>query len=144
MPTLKKLVLDSSVIIKWLNKKNEQYLAQANKLLDELELGTIEVSVPHLVKFEVANALLKGKRLLSEEAAFALDSFNKLPLQYFDFDLSLLRECYKIAEKQNITFYDASFIALAKHLNATLITDNPKHQKKFVNVNIISLEDYHR
>lgn len=143
MPTPKKLVLDSSVIIKWLNRHNEEHLAQANKLLDELELGIMEVLVPYLVKFEIANALLKGKRLPYKEAAIALDSFSKLPIHYIDFWLELLLFSYEIGEKYDLTFYDSSFIALAKKLDIPLITDNPKHQKKFLNIKVITLKDYH-
>lgn len=42
----------------------------------------------------------------------------------------------------NITYYDASFIALAKLENAQLVTDNPKHQGKTTEVKVIALQDY--
>ena len=142
MTKITQLVIDSSVIIKWLNKVEEKYISQADKLLDKLKNGEIHISVPYLVKFEIANALLKGKKLSLSEAADALDAFNKLPLMYLDLDLELMITSYEIAEKYNITFYDASFIALAYKLPALLITDNPKHQKKFEKVKVIPLKDY--
>ncbi len=51
-------------------------------------------------------------------------------------------ETYKIAQETNITYYDASFMSLAKQLNATLVTDNIKHQGKATDIKVISLKDY--
>lgn len=68
-----RLVLDSSVIIKWLNRQEEENLSQSDKLLDELEIGKIFVFVPHLAMFEIGNALLKGKRLSLPEARLAFE-----------------------------------------------------------------------
>ncbi len=142
MTKITQSVIDSSVIIKWLNKVEEKYLPQADKLLDNLKKGEIQISIPYLAKFEIANALLKGKKLSLPEAADALDAFYKLPLIYLDLDLELMTTAYEIAEKYKITFYDASFIALAYKLQSSLITDNPKHQKKFEKVKVIPLKDY--
>jgi predicted nucleic acid-binding protein len=41
-----------------------------------------------------------------------------------------------------MTYYDASFVALARIENAVLVTDNPKHQAKQLAVKVISLKDY--
>ena len=41
-----------------------------------------------------------------------------------------------------MTYYDASFIALAKQEDAILVTDNPKHQTKISGVKVVPLGEY--
>ena len=48
----------------------------------------------------------------------------------------------EIAESAGITYYDASFMALAKQEKATLVTDNPKHQRKIQGIKVIALKNY--
>lgn len=55
---MKKLIVDSSVIIKWLHKEDEKYLGQAAKILEDVKNGTITLLAPELAKYEVGNALL--------------------------------------------------------------------------------------
>ena len=136
------IVLDSSVIIKWLNRINENELAQADNLLEHLQMGKVYVLAPLLAKYEVSNALLKGKELAIAEAFDALNLFYKLPIQYVDLDETSAQETYEIAHQYNLTFYDASFIVLAKQKNAILITANPKHQQKFSQVKVVALKNY--
>lgn len=135
-------VVDSSVIIKWLNAVDEDQLNQAQKLLDQIEIGRVIAIVPELVKYEIGNALLKGKRLKLYEAEDALDAFSKIPIHVISLSFEELFLIYEIAELHNITFYDATFIALAKKYRASLVTANPKHQKKIDKVKVISLKDY--
>jgi len=135
-------VLDSSVIIKWLNRIDEENLTYSDRLLDHLEKRKITVVTPVLVKFEIGNALLKGKKLLIPEAIDVLDAFYKLPLQFIDLESATAKNIYEIAYSYNITFYDAAFIQLAQQLDCPLITANPKHQQKFPGVKVIPLFKY--
>ena len=41
-----------------------------------------------------------------------------------------------------LTYYDASFVALAQQEGAVLVTDNPKHQTKISDVEVIPLEKF--
>jgi len=47
-----------------------------------------------------------------------------------------------MAKEEKITYYDASFIALAQQENAIFITDNTKHQGKTSEVKVIPLSKY--
>ena len=139
---MKKLVLDSSVIIKWLNTTDEKDVKKADKLLLEFEKSKIDIFVPFLVKFEIPNALLKGKKMAISEAADALDALQKFPFNYKDFDYDLMVAAYQIAYDYNLTFYDSSFIALAENLSCSLITAKVKHQTKIQGIHIIPLSQY--
>lgn len=136
------MVSDSSVIIKWLNKDREDYLEQAYKLLDETRSGKIELLVPDLVKYEIGNVLLKSKKLPPIEASFSLETLYNLPITFVTETPNLSKQTFEIAYKNRLTYYDASFVSLAKQYDATLVTDNIKHQGKSSEVKVVPIKDY--
>lgn len=56
---MSKLIVDTSVIIKWLSQNNENFLEQANLILHHVQEGKVDIFSPELVKYEVGNVLLK-------------------------------------------------------------------------------------
>lgn len=137
-----KIVLDSSVILKWLHKKEEKYLGKVEEILSDLESGRVKVIAPELVKYEVANVLLIAKKLTIPQAREALEFFYSIPITFIPDSLDLSTSAYSIGDSLKITYYDASFIALAKNLDTILVTDNPKHQKQIKGVKVVALKDY--
>lgn len=135
------LVVDSSVIVKWLVAEKEEWMGQALKLLDKLKSEAVEVVAPVLAKHEVIN-VIKHKSLTDPEKTLCIENLYDLPIKYFDVSRKQARNGWDIAEKMAITFYDAVFMELAQRLNATLITANPKHQKSFPGVKVVDLKNY--
>lgn len=84
---------------------------------------------------------LKAKLSISD-ARISLGTVYTLPIQFVPQTEKQANEAYKIALQTNTTFYDASFVALAKQENAVLVTDNPKHQAKIKEVKVVALKDY--
>jgi predicted nucleic acid-binding protein len=138
----KKLVIDTSVTLKWLAKSNEQRLQQANAILEDIQQKKIVAYLPVIADYEVGNALLKGKKLNPRHAAAALELYYQLPLQRIPLTTTLAAATYKFAHQYNLTFYDAAFVAAAHLLDAVLITDNPKHQGRPKEIAVIPLADY--
>lgn len=139
---MQKLVIDSSVIVKWLNQQDEERLVQADKILKDTEEDRVTLLVPELAKYEIGNALLIRKKLSINEAVITFNTLFTFPIQFVVLSEDLAHETYKIAQEANITYYDASFIALAKQENAKLITDNPKHQAKLASILVKPLAEY--
>lgn len=139
---MQKLVVDSSVIVKWLHQEEEQYLNQADQIIQDAQHGTVTLLAPELAKYEVGNALLLSKKITVDQAKVSFASLYSLPIQFIAQSENAANETYRIAQQANITYYDASFIALAKEENAILVTYNPKHQGKTQEVKVISLNDY--
>lgn len=140
---MKKIVVDSSVIVKWLNKQGEEYLDKADKIIRDAHNGQIILITPELAKYEIGNALLFSKKVSVKDSEISFRSLYLLPIKFITLSEKLARETYKIAQEQGITFYDASFMALAKEQKADLVTDNPKHQnKKISGLSVISLKNY--
>lgn len=137
-----KLVIDSSVIVKWLNKTDEKHLEQADKVIQDVHSGKVVVVTSELAKFEVGNALLIKKKLSTQQVEVPLAGLFELPLEFISQSYNLARETYAIAKSCHITYYDAAFIALAKQEKATLVTDNIKHQGRVSEVKVIPLKNY--
>ncbi len=138
----KKVIIDSSVIVKWLSEQDENHVAQANKVLGDVKGGQIVLYAPELAKYEVANALLTGKNIAPSDVKISLATLYSAPIQFIPETLELAQNTYKIAHTSQITYYDASFVSVANSLDATLVTENVKHQAKFKGVKVVPLKDY--
>lgn len=81
-----------------------------------------DLAAPSLVDLEVVSVwrgLARGGQLEPRRVAFALDDLRALPIQRVDHRALVLR-CWDLREK--LTVYDASYVALAEALHATLLT----------------------
>lgn len=138
---MKNVIIDTSVSVKLLNDRQEQYVKQANQVLLDAQKGKISLLTPELSRYEIGNAILK-KKLEMPFAQDALGTAYDLPVQFVKETYELACQTYEIAIESNITYYDASFIALAKQENAILVTDNIKHQGKTSEVKVVPLAKY--
>jgi len=136
------LIVDSSVIIKWLSEDRENNLENADRILSDAQTGKVELVAPELAKYEVGNVLLFSKKLSSEQATITLAEFFNLPITYIPESEKQAIETFTLAFDLGITYYDAAFLSLAKQYNATLVTENVKHQGKSSEVKVTSLEEY--
>lgn len=136
-----KVVVDSSVMVKWVNSQDEKYLVQSDKLVDDSRKRGVKLFAPELAKYEVGNVLQK-KGLEIPMAKASLGTIYSGPVDFVKQDLLQALRTMEIAIETGITFYDASFVSLAESLGAELVTDNPKHMKKFGGVKVVALKDY--
>ena len=131
-------IVDSSVIVKWLNQTKEESVEQSDRIIDEAIEGNVELFTTELAKYEIGNVLIK-KKLLFNEAKTSLVTLYSLPLTFVTLSQDLAEETYSLAEKFNMTYYDASFLSLAKQFGVPLITENVKHQGKSTKIKVIPL-----
>ena len=136
-----KIVVDASVMVKWLRSEKEELLEQADKLLTNFKQGAVELYAPELSKYEVGNVLVKRKLLL-DEAKASLVSYYNLPINFTAESKELAQNTYKFADELNITYYDGAYLSLAEHLDAILITENVKHLGKTKKVKVMPLSQY--
>lgn len=136
------LVIDTSVLIKWLNQNREENLESADKILQDVKSGQVELIAPELVKYEMGNVLLKGKQLTPDQAFISLVTAYALPITFISESQESAGRTYLLAHDLGVTYYDASFLSLAKQYNAVLVTEDVKDQTREADVKVISLKDY--
>ncbi|HYB72755.1 MAG TPA: type II toxin-antitoxin system VapC family toxin [Candidatus Sulfotelmatobacter sp.] len=117
-----RIVVDSSVLIKWFKARNESLVVEARALLEEVERRPLEVHVPALLLYEVGNILLLKARLSRAAMDHALDRLADLPCTVAPPAAPLLKRAARLGRDYGLTFYDASFLALAVELDCPLIT----------------------
>lgn len=81
-----------------------------------------QLAAPALIDLEVASVwrgLARGGHLDPRRVRLALDDLQELPLQRVE-HTSLLWRCWEL--RDNLTIYDAAYVALAEALQAPLLT----------------------
>lgn len=137
---MEKVVVDSSVIVKWVNSKNELLLEEADFLMKKVQSGKVYLVASELSKFEAGNAILnKGMEL--SQAFGSASTLDSLPITFVAEDEDLAHIALEVAQTYKITYYDATPVALAIREKASLITDNFKHQGKVKEVTVVPLKD---
>ena len=118
------VVLDASVVVKWFVEEDgsDKALALRDRYVD----GELRIIAPELLVFEALNALRYKGLFSREELAGAAEA-----LEAFSFTLYPLRDDYArrtidVAAENNITIYDASYVALALMRNAAMYTADEK------------------
>ena len=118
---------DASVILKWALPAHLAPLKdQAMSVRSALLAGEIEVYAPALWFFEAGNTLC---RLFPTEAGKLLEELGQLGIR------SVARqhwqnEAIRLATQYSVTFYDASYQAVARSHEATLISADQKFLAK--------------
>jgi predicted nucleic acid-binding protein len=117
-----KIVVDSSVLIKWIKTKDEELLAEARRLLRQVETKPLTVHVPALLLYETGNILLLKTDLDPDGLEKAVENLETLPFVVAPPATPLLRRAAQLGKEFTLTFYDASFLALAVELDCPLVT----------------------
>lgn len=137
-----KVIVDTSVITKWINKTDEENIDKADQIMQSAFDGRVQLIAPELAKYELGNVLVKKKQLTPAEAHISFGTAYALPITFVAESEELARETFNCAYNYGVTYYDASFISLAKQYDAVLVTDNIKHQGKSNEIVVKSLAEY--
>jgi len=111
------IVLDASAAVEVL-LQTAAGTPMTERLLDPAE----SLHAPHLLDIEVAQILRRFVRrgeLAPDRARQALDDLASLPLERYSHEI-LMSRVWTLRE--NLTAYDAAYVALAEVLEATLLT----------------------
>jgi predicted nucleic acid-binding protein len=116
------IVVDTSVLIKWIKTRDEELRSEALDLLGVIQRKPLEVTVPALLVYELGNLLLQKTRLDSNSIAAAIDQVLHLPIAVENPEPGVLRRTARLGRELKLTFYDASFLALAEELDCVFVT----------------------
>ncbi len=120
----KKFVVDASVVIKWLNEEEKDH-EYAEKVKDDFLNKQIELLVPNLFGYEILNYL--GRRC-PEKANEIYSFLLNLRLDYVELGMEVVIEALEIMNiDKKISFYEASYHAVAVKLDAVYLTADEKY-----------------
>src|SRR5436189_4142039 len=117
-------VADVSFIAGWL-LPDEANMA-TSKLLTAHDAGRVELQVPHLWLYELANLLISAhrrNRLTSEQLLEAQSAYETVRCVFHDqTDPVCRRRILRLAEEHQLTGYDAAYLELADRLRIPMLT----------------------
>jgi len=123
------IIIDSSIVIaNTLPDENNHY---ADKVLRMLSEDKLQAHVPALFYLECSNVLLMAERSQRIDRTLRQEYLEMIAQLPFDVDhiaanAESLQEISEIAESNNLTTYDASYLELAKRKNSPIATLDKK------------------
>ncbi len=118
-----RLVVDSSIVVRWMLHEGEPHREEAVAVLDAAFEERVEIHAPALLFFEVGNALaMKARRLGRSPNARPLSDLFGAPLRSHELDLEGAHRALTLAGDHRLTFYDTTFVVLAERLDCPLVT----------------------
>lgn len=136
-----KIILDTSVLLKWLISEPEDR-EQANALRSLFLDGEVDIKILALTVWEINNQL--GRIFEADGAARLFSHFQMYKLPQMLLKTSDCLTAFHIMKKcPGVSFYDASYHAVALQENAKFLTADKKYYdkaKKFGHIQL--LKDY--
>lgn len=124
-----KAVVDASVVVKWFLE--EDFSDNARQLRDSFVTGKLTISVPGLLFYEALNALWHSGRYREEELTLAARALSKYGFDAWEPKGKIYEQSAMLSSKHDISVYDASYVALALHLEVVLYTADLELIQKF-------------
>ena len=121
-----KVVVDSSVVVKWFVV--EPYSVEACRLLDGYQAKTLTLLAPDLLNAEVGNVIWKKLRfqgLAAQDARQIIAEFRRLRIRLVS-TADLLDDAYHLAVMHKRSVYDAMYLALSVRERCPYITADEK------------------
>jgi predicted nucleic acid-binding protein len=130
-------VLDTSVIYKWY--VDEEDTPKALTLFNEFKTGRINLSIPDLVFYELANSLRYNPRNTEKDVEEVMENLSDLSLDIVIVTTGLIKNAIRLAYKYDITIYDATFAALAQDLEFEFVTADERLYKQIKKLPFVKL-----
>jgi predicted nucleic acid-binding protein len=136
-----KYIPDASVLIKWFVHEEED-AKQAAALEKDAKSSTVTLIIPALTSWELCNYLGRKFDALKASSLFGLFKNYKLPERFLTLKETSL--AFHLMQKHHsVSFYEASYHALAISENATFLTCDKKYYEKTKRLGHIKLlKDY--
>lgn len=124
--TWRPVVVDASVAAKW-QLRDEEHIAEADRLRDRVHAGELRVIVPSFWVHEMAGIFSKAvanRRMTDAEARTALLDVLEVPAEFHPFPSPL--SAYEAARRFNRSVIDCFYVALAEERRCDFWSDDRK------------------
>ena len=122
-------VVDASIVSEWFLVETDS--DRAIRLRDEFATGRLRLTVPTLLFYEVTNALRFSGVFNDIDLTLAAKSLSKYRFGIWRPIGKLLELSVQLSVKENVTVYDACYVALANRLKTRLVTEDGELLNKF-------------
>ncbi|KLO32528.1 type II toxin-antitoxin system VapC family toxin [Mycobacterium haemophilum] len=117
-----RLLVDTSVLIKWFHDAGESELAEARAIRDAHVRSELDAHVLDLAIYEVGNVLVRALKWTARDVGDQLDDLLEIVGPPLVMSKAWLREAAVLAERHALSFYDASWAATAAALRIPLVS----------------------
>ena len=117
-----RLLVDTSVLVKWFHAEGEGELAEAQLIRDAHVAGHLEAHILDLAIYEVGNVLVRALRWGAGEVADQLDDLYAIIGPPLVMAPDWVRGAAGLAAAHGLSFYDASWAAAAGALRIPLVS----------------------
>jgi predicted nucleic acid-binding protein len=123
-----RLLIDSSVVIKWFHSGGESEVAPARAIRDAHVRGDLQAHVIDLAAYEIGNVLLRALRWSADDVADQLDDIAAVVGPPLLLTAELMRRAAHLGEAHGLTFYDAAWASAAVGLGIVLVSADQRLQ----------------
>ena len=135
------LVPDASVVLKWVLREEGKDAESALSVFRDFADGLLDIVTHHLWLYEVANVLVLKADL--KESLRSLDFLLDQDFRVIELSRQTTHLTCKMALDFGVTYYDASYHALAIQERAQFITADERYYRKArTHGSILLLKDY--
>jgi len=121
MPAIS-VVSDANIVLKWFHSEGEEEVESSRALLGAHRERTVALTVLDLTAYEVGNALMRGRAGAStEQAATVIEALAEV-CPALSPSPQEMRLASQLAERYDLTLYDAAYAAVAQSRSAELVT----------------------
>jgi len=117
-----RLLIDTSVLIKWIHRDGESELDQARALRSAHVRGEVNAHLLDLAFYQVGNVLTRALHWAATDVADQRDDLHAILGPALVMKPAWLRRAATLAQVHTLSFYDASWAATALELGMPLIS----------------------
>ena len=118
---MEEIVVDASVVVKWFIVEEDRQVAL--RIRDDYIEGKLTLSAPSLMPFEVMNAVRYARRDIEAERLRQIaESLSLYRIRLYNLREEYAWKTIRTALDNDISIYDANYVALAEQLQTTLYT----------------------
>lgn len=117
-----RVLVDTSVVIKWFHEVGESELGESRAIRDAHIRNELDAHVLDLAIYEVGNVLTRALKWTARDVGDQLDDLLTIVGPPLAMDQGWLREAAVLADRHALSFYDASWAATAAALQMPLVS----------------------
>ncbi|WP_028924564.1 type II toxin-antitoxin system VapC family toxin [Pseudonocardia acaciae] len=121
-----RVVVDTSVLLKWFYSDNELEVAESLLVHHAHRTGLLTAHILDLTLYELGNILLRKRHWPADEVADTLDDLLVICGPTLVPPPEWRRNATALSAEYGLSFYDASFVSAARALEAPLLSADKK------------------